>query len=88
MSDSSDIGLEMLNIDRIETYDSHVQANIRFCEFGPEEVFPRGFGEHLFETIERFEQWEDIILVSLLGSCEAAFVDSIVSIKYRGRTRC
>ena len=55
MSDSSDIGLEMLNIDRIETYDSHVQANIRFCEFGPEEVFPRGFGEHLFETIERFE---------------------------------
>ena len=77
MSNSPDIALEMLYINRIKADDSDVQADIRFGQFLAEQVSSRGFRKHILETVERLEEWEDVILVRHLSRCESTFIDPI-----------
>ena len=84
MSDCAEIRLEMLNIYRIETDYSDEQADISFRKFVAQEIFSRRFGEDIFETVERLEQWEDIILIRFLSCCEATLVYTNSEIRYFG----
>jgi len=76
VADGADVGFKVLHVHRIETDDGRVETDIRFCQFIAEEIFR--FGEHVFDTIQRFEKWKDVIFVSLLGCCKATFVHAIV----------
>ena len=76
MSNCSEICLEMLYVNYIESDYGDVQTNISFREFVAKEIFPRRFGENIFETIERFEERENVIFVCFLSSCKSAFIDS------------
>jgi len=74
VSDSSNVTFEMLNVNGIEANDGDVQTNVRLREFISEEIFPGGFREHAFKTIERFEQRENVILICLLRCRKSAFI--------------
>src|SRR5205814_8366297 len=82
VSNCSEICLEMLYVYCIESDYSDVQTNISFSEFVAKEIFPRRFGENIFETIERFEEWENIIFVRFLSSSKSAFVNSNCQLYY------
>ena len=84
MSDCTEIRFEMLNVYRIEADDGDEQANISFREFVAQEIFPRRFSKDVFETVEGFEKWEDVILIRLLGSCEATLVYTNCKAQYFG----
>ena len=76
MSNRPDISFEMLYVDWIKADDSDVQTDIRFSELCAQQVFPGGFREDFFETIERFKKWKDIVLIRTLSRRKTAFVDT------------
>jgi hypothetical protein len=84
VSDCAEIRLEMLNVYRIEADNGDEQAYINFREFVAKEIFPRRFGEDIFETVERLEQWEDIIFIRLLSTCETTLVHTNCEIRFFG----
>jgi len=51
VANSSNIGFEMLNVNRIESDDSNIESNISFREFVPEEIFPRRLGKDIFKSV-------------------------------------
>jgi hypothetical protein len=86
VSDSSDIGLEMLHVNWIEADDCGIQSDIRLSEFVAQKVFPRGLGKHLLQTIKGFEQRKHIFLIGLLSRCKSAFIHSKVSFQQQTQT--
>jgi hypothetical protein len=82
VSDSSDVGLEMLHVDRIEADDCGIQSDIRLSEFVTQKVFSRGFRKHLLQTIKRLEQRKHIVLICLLSSSKTTFVHPNISFSH------
>ncbi len=79
MADHLEIAGEDSVIRDIEARECSVEANVSFCNVLAKEVGLVGRrGEVGFEAVKGFEEGVDSGVVGLLGSCEAALVDTIV----------
>ena len=77
--------LEMLLVYCVKSHQRRVQLDVYLCRLCCAKYEGRGGGgvcHHLLEPIQRFEDDSAILLVVLLGVCEAGFVDAGVEVRH------
>lgn len=84
-ADVSDVTLEVLHVDRVETDDGGVQPHIGLCDLVAEieRTLGAGAGQVGFRSVQRLEELQDVLLVRLLGGREAGLVHSVVDVVVR-----
>lgn len=78
--DVAKIGLEMLDVDGIESDDGGEESDIGFGDVGAKVKGTRRRGQVGFDAVKRFEQLSHVLLVCFLGGCKAGFVDAVVDV--------
>lgn len=66
--DIAQVALEVLDVDLIEADYGRVQADVGFCDAVAEVVRSAIFGNLLFSTVERLEEYLYVLLVSFLST--------------------
>lgn len=81
-ADGLEIGLEVLDVDDVEADDGRVEADVCFCDVGPEVEWSLGGSccKVRFGTVERVEERCYCFFVGGLCGGEAGFVDAVVDV--------
>lgn len=74
-----DVGLEVPHVDRVETDDRGVEANVRFRQAVPEDI-RSAIRQNFLHPVERLEERVDILEVGLLRRGKATLVHPIVDL--------
>jgi len=82
-SNIPEIGLEVLDVDRVEADDSRIQPNIRLRNLLPKIIRPRPLSQMLLRTIQRLKKRSNSLLVRLLRSREPTLINSVIDIIIR-----
>lgn len=72
------VGLEMLNIYRVETHNGGEKSDICLGDLLPIIEWSLAGSQMLLGPIKIFKKWVKILLISFLGRCKSGFVDAVV----------
>jgi len=87
-TDVTNVALEVLDIDCIESDDGRVETHIGFSQSIAKIEWAAGFGKVCFSTVQGLEQCLDVLLICLLcsGCLSARFVVHVVTQYSRGKS--